>query len=113
MMSSMQSRRSSGRLMNMSAGLAKERKSMAAVACAVGALSDNWLVNRATLISRAKSAVPFTGVSWDSPIWDVSKAYQHRTRGYKAGSPAQRLLLRSTAASHARPDRRWAAHLAM
>ncbi|MGF6296070.1 integrase [Paraburkholderia youngii] len=76
----------------MSAGFARKRKSMAAPACAVGALSDNWLVNRATLVSRAKSAVPFAGVSWDSPTWDVSEAYQHRTSGYKADRPSQRLL---------------------
>jgi integrase len=76
----------------MSAGFVRKRKSMAAPACAVGALSDNWIVNRATLVSRAKSGVPFTGVSWDSPTWDVSEAYQHRTRGYKADRPAQRLL---------------------
>ena len=76
----------------MSAGFAGKRKSMAAAACAVGAPSANWLANRAVLVSRARAAVPFPGVDWDSPIWDVSEAYRHRTRAYKADRPAQRLL---------------------
>jgi hypothetical protein len=76
----------------MSAGLARKRKSMAAPACAIGMLSDNWLVNRATLVSRARAAIPFAGVVWDCATWDVSEAYQHRTRGYKADRPVQRLL---------------------
>lgn len=76
----------------MSAGLARKRKSMAAPARAIGVLSENWVVNRATLVSRAKAAVPFLGVSWESTTWDVSEAYRHRTRAYKADRPAQRLL---------------------
>ncbi|MHA7160998.1 integrase [Burkholderia pseudomallei] len=76
----------------MSAGVARKRKSMAAPASAVGVRSDNWLVNRATLVSRARATVPFTGVVWERATWDVSEAYQHRTRGYKADRPAQRLL---------------------
>lgn len=76
----------------MSAGFAGKRKSMAAAACAVGAPSANWLANRALLVSRARVAVPFPGVDWDSSIWDVSDAYRHRTRAYKADRPAQRLL---------------------
>lgn len=75
----------------MRAGIASRRKSMAAVG-AVEGLSDNWLINREVLISNAKTRVPFPGVVWSSAIWDVSEAYQHRTRGYKADRPAQRLL---------------------
>lgn len=76
----------------MSAGVARKRKSMAALASAVGKLSDNWIVNRETLVDKAKVLVPFPGVEWDSTVWDVSLAYLHRTRGYKADRPAQRLL---------------------
>lgn len=76
----------------MSAGAARKRKSMAALASAVGKLSDNWIVNRETLVDKAKVLVPFPGVEWDGTVWDVSLAYLHRTRGYKADQPAQRLL---------------------
>lgn len=76
----------------MSAGIARRRKSMAALASAVGVLSDNWVVNRATLVDKAKVLIPFPDVEWDGAIWDVSLAYQHRTRGYKADRPVQRLL---------------------
>ncbi|MFT0173366.1 hypothetical protein ACLKMY_30960 [Paraburkholderia mimosarum] len=65
---------------------------MAARACAVGVPSENWLANRAVLVARARAAVPFAGVDWDSATWDVSEAYQHRTRAYKADRPALRLL---------------------
>ncbi|AOK60168.1 hypothetical protein WM29_14195 [Burkholderia ubonensis] len=65
---------------------------MAALASAVGVLSDNWVVNRATLVDKAKVLIPFPDVEWDGAIWDVSLAYQHRTRGYKADRPVQRLL---------------------
>jgi hypothetical protein len=65
---------------------------MAAPACAVGVPSENWLANRVVLVARARAAVPFAGVVWDSATWDVSEAYQHRTRAYKADRPAQRLL---------------------
>lgn len=76
----------------MSVGVARKRKSMAALASAVGTPSDNWIVNCTALVSNARAAVPFPGVVWNSAIWDVSEAYQHRTRGYKADRPAQRLL---------------------
>ncbi|MFP3801968.1 integrase [Paraburkholderia sp. SIMBA_027] len=65
---------------------------MAAHACAVGVPSENWLANRVVLVTRARAAVPFAGADWDSASWDVSEAYRHRTRGYKADRPAQRLL---------------------
>ncbi|WP_321920440.1 integrase [Paraburkholderia tropica] len=65
---------------------------MAAHACAVGVPSENWFANRVVLVTRARAAVPFAGVDWDSASWDVSEAYRHRTRGYKADRPAQRLL---------------------
>ncbi|KPD17406.1 hypothetical protein ADM96_18655 [Burkholderia sp. ST111] len=57
---------------------------MAAPTCSVGVLSANWIVNRAALVSRAKAAVPFASVAWDSSTWDVSETYRHRTRAYKA-----------------------------
>lgn len=76
----------------MSADFARRRKSMAAPTCSVGVLSANWIVNRAALVSRAKAAVPFASVAWDSSTWDVSETYRHRTRAYKADRPAQRLL---------------------
>lgn len=76
----------------MSAGVARKRKSMAAPASPMGVLSDNWIVNCAALVSNARAAVPFPDVVWGEAIWDVSAAYQHRTRGYKADRPAQRLL---------------------
>ncbi|MDR5884127.1 hypothetical protein QCE69_38220, partial [Caballeronia sp. LZ032] len=72
--------------------LARTRKSMAAPYCVVGVLSKNWLVNRATLIARAQAANPFAGVEWKSPVWNVSDAYRHRMRSYKADAPVQRLL---------------------
>jgi len=72
--------------------LARTRKSMAAPYCAVGVLSKNWLVNCATLIARAQAAIPFAGVEWSRPIWEVSDAYRHRMRSYKADAPVQRLL---------------------
>jgi hypothetical protein len=56
----------------MSASPERRRKSMAAPVCAVGVLSANWLVNQATLVREARSAVPFAGVNWDSPVWNVS-----------------------------------------
>ncbi|CAL8475326.1 Integrase (plasmid) [Caballeronia sp. S22] len=65
---------------------------MAAPYCVVGALSKNWIVNEATLIAHAQAVIPFAGVEWKSVIWDVSEAYRHRMRGYKADKPVQRLL---------------------
>ncbi|WP_244126811.1 integrase [Burkholderia gladioli] len=73
-------------------GTARKRKSMAAPASPIGMLSDNWIINCAALVSNARAAVPFPDVVWGEAIWDVSAAYQHRTRGYKADRPAQRLL---------------------
>jgi hypothetical protein len=76
----------------MLAGKVTKRKSMAAPTCAVGMPSANWVINRETLVSRARAAVPFPGVLWEDATWDVTRAYEHRTRGYKADAPAQRLL---------------------
>ncbi|MEM5440497.1 integrase [Paraburkholderia diazotrophica] len=70
----------------------RRRKSMAAPYCAVEALSENWLANRAMLIAHSQAAMPFAGVEWERAIWDVSEAYRHRMRGYKADKPVQRLL---------------------
>ncbi|WP_256928051.1 integrase [Caballeronia sordidicola] len=78
--------------MNMLAGKVTRRKSMAGPTCAVGMPSENWAVNREKLVSRARAVIPFPGVEWDSAVWDVTRAYEHRTRGYKADKPAQRLL---------------------
>ncbi|CAE6830827.1 hypothetical protein R69746_06492 [Paraburkholderia aspalathi] len=76
----------------MFASPAKRRKSMAAPGCAVGAPSVNCLVNQASLVAAARSTVPFAGVDWDSPVWDVSETYRHRTRGHKIDTPVQRLM---------------------
>ncbi|QQX84792.1 integrase [Cupriavidus necator] len=55
---------------------------------AVGRIGDrageNWLESRERLIAAAKASSPFGDVEWDAAVWDVSVAYQHRTRGYKA-----------------------------
>ncbi|WP_244816430.1 integrase [Caballeronia sp. Lep1P3] len=71
---------------------ARRRKSMAAPRSAIVAPSENWLVNRAALIAEAQKNMPFSGVAWECAIWDVSDAYRHRTRGYNADRPVQRLL---------------------
>jgi len=87
----------------MSASPERRRKSMAAPVCAVGVLSANWLVNRATLVREARSAVPFAGVNWDSPVWNVSETYRYRTRGYKADELVQRLLFTQHSPGHRVP----------
>ncbi|WP_241227883.1 integrase [Cupriavidus sp. HMR-1] len=71
---------------------ARRRKSMVALSRCVDLTQANWLENAARLIAGVKTNLPFTGVRWGDMVWDVSASYRHRTRGYKACRPVQRLL---------------------
>lgn len=64
---------------------------MAAVGRLEAPAGDDWIENGRQLIGKAKALMPFGDVEWDAPVWDVSAAYEHRTRGYKANARGLRL----------------------
>ncbi|AZG15239.1 integrase [Cupriavidus pauculus] len=64
---------------------------MAAVGRLEAPAGDDWVENGKQLIGKAKALMPFGDVEWDAPVWDVSAAYEHRTRGYKANARGLRL----------------------
>src|SRR5436305_182301 len=72
-------------------GTAVRRKKMAAVGRLEAPAGDDWIENGRQLIGKAKALMPFGDVEWDAPVWDVSAAYEHRTRGYKANARGLRL----------------------
>lgn len=64
---------------------------MAAIGRLEAPAGDDWIENGMQLIGKAKALMPFGDVEWDAPVWDVSAAYEHRTRGYKANAGGLRL----------------------
>lgn len=64
---------------------------MAAVGRLEAPAGDDWVENGKQLIGKAKALMPFGDVEWDAALWDVSAAYEHRTRGYKANARGLRL----------------------
>lgn len=64
---------------------------MAAVGRPDEPAGDDWIENGRQLIGKAKALLPFGDVEWDASVWDVSAAYEHRTRGYKTNARGLRL----------------------
>ncbi|WP_367394844.1 integrase [Cupriavidus sp. Agwp_2] len=64
---------------------------MAAVGRPEVLAGDDWVENAKQLIGKAKALMPFGDVDWAAAVWDVSAAYEHRTRAYKANARGLRL----------------------
>jgi len=70
----------------------RRRKSMSLTGSVIGKPTESWLVNQERLITKSRESIPFPGVIWEESNWDVSVAYEHRTRGYKTDRPVQRIF---------------------